>query len=335
MGASLSRILKADGLLPAEGCAAKTAVVIRADGHDQRTRASAAALAQRLEPGCGLEPLAGPPDESDPLFDSSAICPWDPEAAKAAVLAEAGTAGLDTPQSRAALEAIQTAAAPLGCSGEGGPCLASPARLVATSGAVKLQGGLADGTTLAEIFLLEYAEGFAPKDVAWGAGSGENFIAAVMPAHLRASQLTRRTPYLAIRRGALLARAMLDALDAPASASTGGAVTIFVGHDTNLSNMAGLLGLNWRLPGEPDPTGPSVSLALEVWRQSRSGELRVRPVIYYQTLETLRTLRPAAAARVAMTFEDCADGSGCPLSTLKAALQARLLAQCPQALATP
>ena len=42
------------------------------------------------------------------------------------------------------------------------------------------------------------------------------------------------------------------------------------GHDTNLVLMAGVFGLNWTLPGEPDGTAPSTALAFELWSRRRA-----------------------------------------------------------------
>jgi 4-phytase/acid phosphatase len=90
------------------------------------------------------------------------------------------------------------------------------------------------------------------------------------------------------------------------------------GHDTNLVLMASTFGLTWALPGEPDSTAPSTALAFELWR---SGAHRyVRAVIWYETLDQLRSLKPALAKSAPLRFEGCAAGpmGGCLLETLKA-----------------
>jgi 4-phytase/acid phosphatase len=326
MGAGLAAVLKAERLLPAKACPAPGSVVIVADGHDQRTRASGAALAETLAPGCGLRPLSGAPGVVDPLFDGSGLSPPNPETARAAMAAEAGAAGVDTPETRKALDVLQAVTAPRGCQGEGGVCLSGPSRVTASASGGKIQGPLADGAILAEIFLLEYAQGFPLADVAWGASAEADFLPSIMAAHARAARLTRQTPYLAARHGAPLAKAILAALDAEGSPARAPNFTIFVGHDTNLSNMAGLFGLDWSLPGEPDPTAPSVTLAFELWRNPASGERRVRPVVYYQTLQALRSLAPGPGpvSRLALTFAGCADAEGCPLSVIAGVVHGRL-----------
>jgi 4-phytase/acid phosphatase len=298
--------------------------VIVADGHDQRTRVSGAALAETLAPGCGLRPISGAPGVVDPLFDGTGLSPIDPETAQAAIAAEAGALGIDTLETRTALGVLQAVTAPRGCQGEGGVCLSGPSHATASTSGGKIAGPLADGALLAEIFLLEYAQGFPLADVAWGAPAREGFFPSIMAAHARAARLTRQTPYLAARHGALLAKAILAALGDEGSSARAPKVTVFVGHDTNLSNMAGLFGLDWSLPGEPDPTGPSVTLAFQVWRNAASGERRVRPIIYYQSLEALRSLAPTSVSRMTLRFEGCRGAEGCPLSALALAVHRRL-----------
>jgi 4-phytase/acid phosphatase len=71
---------------------------------------------------------------------------------------------------------------------------------------------------------------------------------------------------------------------APATAR----VIVLAGHDTNLSNIAGMLGVTWRLPGQPDSTAPDTALAFEVWRDGKTEFVRLR--LFYQTLDQLRDL---------------------------------------------
>jgi 4-phytase/acid phosphatase len=324
MGAGLSAALKEAGLLPTRDCPARGSVVIVADGHDQRTRASGAALAESLAPGCGLEPTSGAPGVVDPLFDGSGLSPFDAETARAAMASEAGGSSVDTPETWAALKALEAVTGPPPCAGEGGGCLSGPSRIAVTASGGKILGPLADGAVLSEIFLLEYAQGFPLAEVAWGAAAQEDFLATTLAAHTRSARLTRQTPYLAARHGDLLAKAILTALEGRSSETIGVKVMVFVGHDTNLSNMAGLFGLDWALPGEPDPTGPSVTLALELWRNPVSGERRVRPVVYYQTLDSLRSLKPTPISRLGLRFAACPDAEDCPLQVLTKAVEARL-----------
>jgi 4-phytase/acid phosphatase len=184
--------------------------------------------------------------------------------------------------------------------------------------------------SLAEDLLLEYAEGMPAADVGWGRAASAATIAQVMPAHERATDLMRRDPYLSARVAAPMARLILAAL-AGEPGPHGGASTrvlALAGHDTNLTLMAGVFGLDWTLPGEPDATAPATTLAFELW--SDRDALFVRPVVSYETLDQLRTLQPGAAAHVNLRFAGCASGplASCPLSTLRRRVEALIPAGC-------
>jgi 4-phytase/acid phosphatase len=83
--------------------------------------------------------------------------------------------------------------------------------------------------------------------------------------------------------------------------------------------MGGMFGLSWTLPDEPDATAPATALAFELWADRASGVRYVRPVIYYATLDQLRTLAPASAHSLSLSFAGCASGpmGSCALDTLR------------------
>jgi 4-phytase/acid phosphatase len=84
----------------------------------------------------------------------------------------------------------------------------------------------------------------------------------------------------------------------------GGRATVMVGHDTNLSNIAGILNINWLIDGRRDDTPPGGALVFELWQAPTPSGYEVR--IYYtaQTLEQMRDLtaltldKPPARANV-------------------------------------
>jgi len=179
-------------------------------------------------------------------------------------------------------------------------------------------------SSLAEDLLLEYAEGMPAAGVGWGKTASAEKIAAVMAVHERSAELTRRNPYIAARVGAVMARRILDALEGDGATR----ILAYAGHDANLSLMAGLFDLDWTLPGEPDATAPATTLAFELW--SDDGALFVRPVIYWETLDQLRTLKPARARSVPQRFAGCASGplGSCRLSTLRRRVESLIPAGC-------
>jgi 4-phytase/acid phosphatase len=104
---------------------------------------------------------------------------------------------------------------------------------------------------------------------------------------------------------------------------------VFVGHDTNLSNLAGAFGLTWSLPGQPDATAPGVALAFERWRDPATNDVSVRLRLFYQTPDQVRNLSADLSGPVSVTPAGCpADGGACPLARLAEAVNARLPTDC-------
>jgi 4-phytase/acid phosphatase len=87
---------------------------------------------------------------------------------------------------------------------------------------------------------------------------------------------------------------------------------VFVGHDTNIANIAGLLGLSWRLPEYPNnDIPPGTALAFEV-RKSGDSEI-VSAVILGQSPDALRNSTPDVVAQ-RLAIPDCAGpGGSCSL----------------------
>jgi 4-phytase/acid phosphatase len=345
MAAFVGEVYQAEGLLPKGTCPTPGLVQVWSDSADRRTRESGSVWSKALN--CGLAARSLPEGRKDPLFDAvgGGVCAIDPKAAFTDLAAQTRDfADLVRPREQEALVAMQTILAPDACRGGAGPCLQGPTRLVTGEQGPKLDGPLAVCSSLSENLLLEYVEGFRLKDVGWGRMGGgeaevERALDAVLPAHVRAASLLRQTPYLASRKGAVLARTVLDLLQGRAPSdghapplSAAARLTVISGHDTNLSNLAGVFGLSWILPDEPDVTAPDTTLAFEVWRVG--DEETVRAVVYSQSLQQLRTAAALDLAHPAgvtsASFAGCLDGpqGACRLATLAAAVALRLPHDC-------
>jgi 4-phytase/acid phosphatase len=346
MGGWLRHVYAAKGLTPASGCPAPGAVYAWADGGDQRTRVSGQTLLDGAFPGCGLIAHHGPEGQADPLFDaaSSGACPIDAEAARAAVLSRAH-GDLDHPgpgyeAARSALsEILAPSATPKTCTDAQGVCfLAGHNDLRIQNGALRLDGPLGTSATLTESLLLEYAQDMPASGVGWGRAGSEATIASVMPLHEIESDLMRRTPYLAGHNGALLARAVADAIDGrpalPGQTEAAAKFVAIAGHDTNLSNLAGMLDVDWTLAGQPDKTPPDAAMVFEVWRDPATGARFVKVALIYQTLAQLRAGAPLddahPAGRVYLALPGCADGPGgaCPAAEFRQKIEAAIPANC-------
>ncbi len=342
MGAWLRAYYGRRGLWAAKGCPSESAVYAWADGEDQRTRASGQAVLDGAFPGCGLVAHHGPDGAGDPLFSatSQGACPIDLDRAREAVLARVG-GDLNHPapgygDAKAALAKIVMGDSP--CTDQNVCVLAGSNDLKPNDDGVKVTGPLAIGSTMAENLVLEYAEGMPADAVGWGRAGSGRAIASAVPMHTIETDLMRRTPYLAAHNGALMTRAVLAGLQGgaalPEPGAGGGKLTLIAGHDTNVSNLAGVLGADWTLPGQPDKTPPDGALAFEVWKNPMTGARFVRVAMIYQTLEDLRASTPLNAAhpagRVAVSIPGCADGpkGECRLETFVSLIGSRLPAEC-------
>ncbi|HEY0266642.1 MAG TPA: histidine-type phosphatase [Rhizomicrobium sp.] len=322
MGEALHRQYAA--LLPAGDC---RRVFVWADNADQRTRRSGEVMAQALGcPGAAQWAKGG----NDPLFHGDDICPADPGAAKAAV-----TARLDAvlaahrpayDKARRALAGILTPGLSSADCADDKKCVLLADRNTVKDGG-KLSGTLADGSTLSENLFLEYAEG--KENPGWGRMDAAA-LAAIMPLHNMASDLGRRTPIMAAHNANLLARQIAALLADNASlriaVPDGARLILLAGHDTNLSNIAAMLGLDWSLPGEPDATAPDTALAFEKWHDGKRGDF-VGVRLYYQTALQLRTAAVLSKLpRRDLALPEC--GAACTPARISALMESAMAREC-------
>jgi 4-phytase / acid phosphatase len=340
-GAELAKLLgayyrehyAAQGLFDAQGCPPPGAVFAWADV-DQRTRLTAQALLDGMFPGCNLEPGYRVGAKVDPLFHPTRAgsCHIDAERARQAVLDRAG-GDLATLPARfraelAAMQSVLKCCQPALCRPSGASASCALGDLPSTisaedSGSVRLSGPIAIASTAAEVFLLEYAQGFPEHQVAWGRASTPQALRPLLRLHTLQFDLMQRTRYLAIRQGSPLVEAILAALQRVIDADGSGArrLTLLVGHDTNLSNIGGMLGLHWSLPSYlPDQTPPAGALHFELLRDRQSRAYAVRIAYLAQTLDQMRgavaldRARPPERATVSIEGCETADGGTCPWS---------------------
>jgi 4-phytase / acid phosphatase len=265
MGETLRAAYREARLLPGDPCAAAGQVTVWADGADERTQQTGQVLAEALQPGCGLKAAWTDEKPRDPIFGGSNApeCRLDADKAKADLTAAlAGPSGQI--ETSAAVARLQSILAPRACSGGSGTCLTIPPSSAGMASVFPQSAGLA------EDILLEYTDGKPMAEVGWGRAS-EADIAAIMPIHERAFAIIRDEPDLDAARGAQMTRVILGALAGePVSGGPQSGPSLkllgLAGHDTNLILMAGVFGLEWRLPDEPDATAPSTALAFELWR---------------------------------------------------------------------
>ncbi len=296
-------------------------------------------------PGCDLPVSHGSTQERDPVFHpvEAGVCTVDSERGRASVMQQAGGDLEKTIQPhRKTLQALQSilgCCAPRLCKASGAKrcsleTLPSTLGVRKKDGGVHLTGPISIGSTAAEIFLLEYAQGFPLSQVGWGQATSPADIRRLLVFHRVQFDLIERTPYLAARYGSALVqqvrqtlrRAVEPAGDVRGGGAAATKLAILVGHDTNIANIGGMLGLHWDLSGYlPDETPPAGALAFELLRDTASQRHFVRTRYYSQTLDQMRRMtvldlmNPPAETEIAMP--GCAEtehGKACAWSDFEA-----------------
>nr|BAQ94585.1 phytase [Burkholderia sp. a13(2014)] len=356
MGGYYGAWLRQEHVLPAGACPAPNQVAAWADV-DQRTRLTGDALLEGIAPGCTLRAAHQQAlDEDDPVFHAteSGQCKLDPATARAAIDARLDGRGLDAiaDRYRSSLEQMEKvldfSKSPY-CAHDrpGAECrfsaLANRVQIDPTGRHLRLNGPLGIASTVSEVFLLEYAQGMAPENVAWGAIHDRDDWARLLAAHNAQFDLMAKTPYLASRKGTPLMADILGALTQSATGTPAFAthapatsrVYVLAAHDTNLANLAGMLGLDWTLPDQPDDTPPGGALVFSLWRDTLTHADFVTVGLVYQSLAQLRDMTPLTLAdppsRHPLTIPGCADaahGDACRLDRFMSIARRSMAPEC-------
>jgi 4-phytase/acid phosphatase len=323
------------GLFNAGGCADAAHVSFYSDS-DQRTVETGKSLAAGMFPGCPAseqsEQHALAENKPDPLFHSmsAGAGPPDGDRAVASIASRIGNdpEGL-TEAYRPQLEMLQRIL--LGCPAAS-LCpqpghtaskllLEIPASLDAGKGdhPADLKGPLNTASTITEDFLLEYTSGLPMEQVGWGRVDLAT-LKQLMVLHTAASDLTRRSSYLAVTQASNALAHIMSTLkqavtgkEVPGSlGKLGDRAVILVGHDTNLANIAGTLSLNWLIDGRQDDTPPGGALVFELWANAETSTYEVRAYYTAQTLDQMRNVTPLALehppARANLFIPGCSTG---------------------------
>lgn len=303
IGNLLRNLFVADGILD-KRCPDASSLVVIGDS-TPRNRESSAAVVDGLAPGCGLGFLATEGASNNALFHYRKGDGEDDDSANA--------------QPPAALAELQSLL--LDCLAESCADLArrdGKRLLPADAGkAMKLAG------TLSENLMLAYAEGMPMASVAFGRGDvallgrlialhNAQFAASkkAMPAAARAA--SNVVAHVAATFDAALGK---QPSVAPLSASKRG-VIVLVGHDTNLANVAGVLGLDWHDPKRPDDYPPGGSLIFSLVKHAGQDIIRVRRLM--PSMDELRTNRFDAMHAEPVHVNGCRTLGECTLAEFSA-----------------
>ena len=309
VGAYDRELLASEGLLAPGGCEDARRITIVADS-DQRTRETGKALAAGLAPGCALAVKALPEGRPDPLFHSlsAGVVQADRLLATAAISGRIGgnPQGLVEayrPQLNALEEVIAGCSPAASCTDRPAPLslFDLPSSIAPGTGdhLVNLRTPLSLASSMTEDLLLEYAEGMDAAKVGWGRVDLAK-LRELLELHEAGEEIERRTPTIARSQSSHLLAHILDSMRQKVEAKpVAGALTnpsdrllILVGHDTNLSNIAGALGLDWIEDGRRNDTPPGGALVFELWKKHDVDEYSVRVFYTAQTLDQMRNATP-------------------------------------------
>ncbi|MBS1873863.1 MAG: histidine-type phosphatase [Acidobacteria bacterium] len=328
LGGYYRQYLTRAGLEGLGDCSATRRLYIHADV-DQRTLASGKAFAESIAPGCAAPVHSASDQTADPLFDPLEAGSVSADA-RLALAAVAGRMGPDLTATVAAhREAFETLRGILAGGGKAKrSVMDEKVALKPGDASVTMTGPLRLASTLTENLLLEYANGMSGDRLGWGRLNATNLL-EIMRLHTVYAELLRRTPYLArIRGGGMLLGIARSIEQAAAGKPVKGALgpadarlLVLVGHDTNISNLSGLLDLSWTLPGyQPDDVPPGGALLFTLWRSRATGEYSVRMRFIAQTLDQMRDGTPLSASNPPPAAELFVPGCGaagagypCPL----------------------
>lgn len=322
------------GLLPAgERCPATGAVATWADV-TPRTRETAQALLDGLYPHCGLKArYQTDVGQDDPLFHpprASGACVFDQAKGKAAITQRIGDFASLLEAYAAPLKTMQATLCPKALSPRADCGLnAEPSDIaLKKDGGLEMQGPIGIGSTDAEVFQLEAAQGMAPDQVAWHRLKDDAALTDLMSIHVVQFDLMQRTRYVARHQGsrllATVAATLPDGRGFPGvlPGAQSPRLAMLVGHDSNIANVAGLLEIGWVIPSmQPNDPSPGGALAFELMRDINSGQRWVGVTYYAQTLEQMHDVvrldldRPAGKSVVHLpACKAQANGPLCPLS---------------------
>jgi 4-phytase/acid phosphatase len=341
MGSYYRARFAAEGLLAGDTTADEPRVYFRADS-DQRTRETGNDIAAGLLPGARPDMHARPLDKLDPLFRAAQLPIGHPDYSRgvAAVLGQIGGNPAAVQQACAAEFATLHRVLFGDSAPTGGkvdvrnlPAAVLPGERDHT---VAITGPLRTAMQITDNLLLEYAEGMPMTDVGWGRLSAAD-LTQVLRLHSLYFNLTQGTFYTSQVQGSDLASHLLQTLDQAASGradpgafgSPDHRLVVIVGHDTNICNLGGLLGLAWWLPGtQPSPLLPGGALVFELRQRRSDRQFMVRTYYLSQSLEQMRSLEalslqnpPAIAPIFVPGCSDPVPGYDAPLGRFEALLR--------------
>ncbi len=293
----------AQGLLPATGC---PAIRIRTNS-SSRTIASGAAYAKAIAPDCALAVEHNPIGQVDALFEPlrARATTFDADAAVADINRFTGGMNALVARHRDGLRLLDTV---LGCGDRQGCDPGRAARLTpsADGHGIDLTGPIRTASGTAQVLLLQYAEGLPPS--VGGMAVDGRVLAQLGKLHAALFDVYSRSPYMAAHQSAAFGRHMIDAL----TAKDGAKVDMLVGHDTNVTALAALLGFDLVAPGyATNDAAPGGAVLINRWHDA-AGKAFVTVTYRTQSPDQIRA-HAAAVTVTPVRVPGCPADAPCPL----------------------
>jgi 4-phytase/acid phosphatase len=315
------------GLFSHHGCPAPAQLWFWANT-DQRTIASAQALAEGFAPGCHIAIGHLPQGSEDPLFHpiEAHTVQWHAQQAVASI--QNSTGGPDVLMA-SHHDALATMAHVMGCGSQHDPAWCATdawhgSLTVSPDQQHMVLTGPIDKTSgTAEAILMAYAEGRATRDVGWGRVTPAQ-LEQLSQLHALLFDIFAQPDYMAERVSSVMRQKILHLLEDKQAPR----LSVLVGSDNNIIALASVLGLHFKMPGYAKDDPPiGGALGIELWRNPGNGQQVVRVFYQAQSLAQLRSLPStgAQATPATLTFEQpgCLpdDHGRCPLATLLSRLR--------------
>jgi 4-phytase/acid phosphatase len=311
------RLLAGRGLMLATGCPADT-VRIRSNS-SVRTIASGEAYATGFAPACHLKVEHQPLGIVDPVFEPlrARATRFDAAAAVASIDRETGGMAALAARHQAALAKLDQV---LDCTPLARGCLPpdAPGVSASTDGdGIVLTGPIRAASGIAQVLLLQELEGMPRASVGWGRADPAT-IRQLGTLHAALFAVFTRPSYMAAHQASVLGDQLLTALFAP-----GPRLTVFMGHDTNVTALAAVLRVDLDAPGyATNDVPPGGALLVERLRDPGTGTRFVRVSYRTQPPEALRGLGRATSL-IALKIPGCGRVL-CPAAEFSRLLKSRL-----------
>ena len=335
-----------DMLLP-QNCPADDQVFFWAD-LDERTKSTSIALLHGFRPNCDIARYFHTTSKpTDRIFHpvDGANCKLDVKAAENAILSRVpnrdltayvtNSLGAERTIAQSSLKCCKQALCNNICGSSAATCTLPglPTCLAPEADKLPLGGGLRIASTFAELLLLEYANGFPSKHVGWGIARDQ--MIQTFRLHTAAFDLEQRTPYIAKLQGSRLLRKVVLALQGvydqkEGSAPANAKFVAYVGHDTNIANVAAMLGLSWEQKPDyqRDQTPPAGALVFEL--HSILGSRFVFAWYVAQSLEEMRSANGKRPVLTRVPIPGCGNGDLCALDEFVKLVEQALDSDCSQ-----